>query len=217
MRKITLGAAVLVLGIALFALPVMAAERTIASFEKDTEGWEVPEWALEKTDNVAKNVSVSKDFAKDGKSALKMDCDFPGKIWTSAIVETMESFDLAPYSDISCDLYLPKEASEGLKAKIILTVGEEWKWTEMSRAIALVPGQWTTVTASLVPGSTGWQRTTVDDNFRKDIRKIAVRIESNKKPVYKGPIYIDNVKASGSAAAVATAAPAAAAPEAAGK
>jgi hypothetical protein len=205
MKKMALCAFALMLGIALCAAPSVAADRVIASFEKDAEGWEVPEWALEKTDHVAKSVSISNDFAKDGKSSLKMEVDFPGKVWTAAIVETMESFDFTPYSDISCDVYIPKEAPEGMKAKIILTVGEGWKWTEMSRAIALVPGQWVTITANLLPGSTNWQRTTVDDNFRKDVRKISIRVESNKKPVYKGPIYIDNVKVTGTATAAAPA------------
>jgi len=203
MRKIALCAFALMLGIALCAAPSMAADRVIASFEKDAEGWEVPEWALEKTDHVAKSVAPSADVAKDGKQSLKMDTEFPGKVWTAAIVETMESFDFTPYTDISADVYLPKEAPQGLKAKIIMTVGENWKWTEMSRAVSVVPGQWTTLTASLAPGSTNWQRTTVDDNFRKDIRKIAIRVESNKKPEYKGPIYIDNIKVFTSTAVVA--------------
>ncbi len=184
--------------VALFATAGTAAvEKVLYGFEKDTEGWEVPEWALEKQDHVAKSISTSKDFAKEGKSSLKVSSDFPGKIWSASLVETAEAFDLTPYGTITCDIYLPQEAPEGLKGKIILTVGENWKFTEMSRAISLMPGQWTTVSADLLPGSTSWQKTVVDENFRKDIRKIDVRIESNKKPVYNGPIYIDNIKVIG--------------------
>jgi hypothetical protein len=75
---------------------------------------------------------------------------------------------------------------------MILTVGEEWKFTEMSRTVALVPGKWTNITADLLPGSRSWKMTDVDDNFRRDVRKIHIRIESNKA-AYKGPIFIDNI------------------------
>ena len=173
---------------------VKAEEKVLFSFEKDTQGWEIPEWALEQEDHVAKSVEVSKDFAKDGTQSLKVMAAFPGETWTAAIVEDFEYFDWTPYKSISADLYIPKEAPVGLKAKIILTVGESWKFTEMARSVALVPGEWVTVTANLLTGSEDWKRTVVDDSFRKDVRKLAIRVESNKKPEYNGPIYIDNVR-----------------------
>jgi len=171
-----------------------AEEKVIFSFEKDAQGWEIPEWALEQEDYVGKSVEVSKDVSKEGKGSLKLSASFPGKVWTSALAEDFEYFDWTPYKAISTDIYLPKEAPVGLKAKIILTVGEGWKFTEMARSIALVPGEWVTITASLLPGSEDWKRTVVDDSFRKDVRKIAIRVESNKKPEYTGPIYIDNIR-----------------------
>jgi len=64
----------------------------------------------------------------------------------------------------------------------------------MARSVPLVPGQWTTVSANLSPGSEDWKKTTVDDAFRKDVRKVAIRVESNKKPVYTGPVYVDNIR-----------------------
>ena len=173
---------------------VKAEEKVLFSFEKDTQGWEIPEWALEQEDHVAKSIEVSKDFAKDGEQSLKVMAAFPGKTWTSALVEDFEYFDWTPYKAIAVDVYIPKEAPIGLKAKIILTVGENWKFTEMARSVALVPGEWVTVTANLLPSSEDWKKTVVDDNFRKDVRKIAVRVESNKKPEYNGPIYIDSIK-----------------------
>ncbi len=166
--------------------------KRLYGFEKDFEGWAIPEWALEAPDHVARNISVSSDYAKEGKSSLKVDADFPGNMWTAAVVEVMEYFDFGRYREIACDIYLPKEAPPGLRAKIILTVGEGWKFTEMARAAILVPGEWTTVRASILPGSEDWKATVVDDAFRRDVRKIVVRIESNKA-VYKGPIYIDNI------------------------
>ncbi len=171
-----------------------AEEKVLFSFEKDTQGWEIPEWAMEQEDHVGKTVAVSKDVAKEGKSSLKMMTVFPGKLWTAAIVEDFEYFDWTAYRTISADVYIPKEAPIGLKAKFVLTVGESWKFTEMARSVPLVPGEWVTISANLLAGSEEWKRTVVDDNFRKDVRKIAVRVESNKKPEYNGPIYIDNIR-----------------------
>ena len=171
-----------------------AEEKVAFGFEKDTQGWEIPEWAMEQEDYVGKTVAVSKDFAKEGKQSLKLMAVFPGKVWTAAIVEDFEYFDWTLYKSVSVDVYIPKDAPIGLKAKIILTVGEGWKFTEMARSVSLVPGEWATISANLLPGSEDWKRTVVDDNFRKDVRKLAVRIESNKKPEYNGPIYIDNIR-----------------------
>lgn len=171
-----------------------AEERVLFGFEKDAQGWEIPEWALEQEDHVAKSVAVSKDVAKEGKQSLKVMTAFPGKMWTAALVEDFEYFDWTPYKAISVDVYVPKEAPVGLKAKFVVTVGENWKWTEMARSVAIVPGEWVTITVSIIPGSEDWKKTVVDDEFRKDVRKVAVRIESNKKPEYSGPIYIDNLR-----------------------
>jgi len=180
--------------IGLFTVSARAEEKVLFSFEKDTQNWEVPEWVLEQQDYVAKSVSVSKDVAKDGASSLMLTADFPGKVWTAALVETSEYFDWTPYNEIACDLYLPKDAPTGLKAKIILTVGDDWKFTEMSRSIALVPGEWVTISANIRPGSEDWKKTVVDESFRQDVRKLAIRIECNRQPVYNGPIYIDNIR-----------------------
>lgn len=177
-----------------FSSIAQAEDKVIFSFEKDTQGWEIPEWALEQEDHVAKSVESSKDVTKDGMGSLKVMTAFPGKTWTAALVEDFEYFDWTPYKSISTDIYIPKDAPSGLKGKIILTVGEGWKFIEMARSVALVPGEWITITANLLPGSEDWKRTVVDEEFRKDVRKIAIRVESNKKPEYTGPIYVDNVR-----------------------
>lgn len=189
--------AFLVVAVALIvfaAVSAKAEDKVLFSFEKNAQGWEVPEWALEQQDHVARTVDVSKDAAKGGESALKVVTEFPGKIWSAALVEDAEYFDWTPYKEVACDIFLPKDSPKGLKAKIILTVGENWKFTEMARSIQLVPGEWVTISANLMPGSEDWKKTVVDDAFRQDVRKIAIRIESNKQPVYSGPIYIDNVR-----------------------
>ena len=63
----------------------------------------------------------------------------------------------------------------------------------MNRGISLVPGEWTTIHANVKEGSTDW-KFFPDENFRKDIKRLGVRVESDRKPVYTGPIYIDNVR-----------------------
>jgi hypothetical protein len=195
MRKVLV--AVLIAGVVLaVSTQAKAEEKVLFGFEKDAQGWEIPEWAMEQQDQVAKSVEVSKDFANEGLQSLKVNVAFPGKTWTSAIVEDFEYFDWTPYKTVAVDIYLPKEAQPGLKAKIILTVGENWAFTEMARAVPLEPGQWVTVSANLMPGSDDWKKTVVDDNFRKDVRKIVIRVECNKKPEYTGPIYIDNFRVS---------------------
>ena len=48
--------------------------------------------------------------------------------------------DLSQYRVIRADLYLPEDAPMGLKAKIILTVGDNWKFVEMSRTRSIGSG-----------------------------------------------------------------------------
>ncbi|HTY45942.1 MAG TPA: hypothetical protein VMD52_08140 [Patescibacteria group bacterium] len=173
-----------------------AAETVLFGFEKDVSGWEIPDWAMEKEDYVAKKIAVDSTYADEGKSSLKMDVKFPGGKWTAAYVEIQQYFDWSAYSAVSVDVYLPPTAPTGLKSKLILTVGESWLWVEMARSTPLEPGKWTTVTANLLSGSTDF-RATVDEAFRKDVRKLGVRIESNMKPAYEGQVFIDNLRLAG--------------------
>jgi len=181
--------------VGLFTVCASAEEKVLFNFAKDTQGWEIPEWALEQQDCASKSLVQSTDVSKTGNGSLKLMSDFPGKVWTAAIIENSDSFDLSAYQEIACDIYLPADAPSGLKGRMILTVGENWKFTEMVRAVPLIPGEWVTVSAKIAPGSEDWKKTTVDEGFRQDIRKMAIRAESNKQPVYSGPIYIDNIRA----------------------
>jgi hypothetical protein len=169
-------------------------ETVLFDFKNGLQGWEIPDWAYEKPDHVQQEINVSKAQAKVGDQSLEIMCEFPGGRWTGAIVEIMQYFDWSDYSQIACDIYLPADAPLGLRGKIILTVGDAWKWVEMSRSYALKPGQWVTLAADLKPGSIDWRRVQVDDAFRQDVRKIDIRVDSNNKPAYTGPIYIDNVR-----------------------
>ena len=178
------------------ALLVHAEEDTtvIFGFESGLQGFEIPDWAYEKPDHVQQEIDASADFASEGNQSLQIMADFPGGRWTGAIIEIMQYFDWADYSAIACDIYIPKDAPLGLKGKMIVTVGDSWKWVEMSKSTNLTPGEWVTVKADLRPGSIDWRRVQVDDAFRQDIRKLDIRVESNNKPAYTGPLYVDNVR-----------------------
>ena len=174
-----------------------AREIVLYSFEKDPQGWEMPDWALGKTDYIAKQIGISEFHASSGKYTLEVDAEFTGgPKWECAYVErVVDVTDWSPFQYLSVDVMLPKEAPQGLRVRIILTVGEGWKWTEMNRSFPLTPGEWTVVKADLGPDSLCWRRF-IDDSFRADVKKMGIRVESNGKIAYKGPIYIDNVKLS---------------------
>ncbi len=186
----------IMVGLLLAGTAAYAEEETVVlfGFEDGLQGWDIPDWAYEKPDHVQQSVQPSDKFASEGKGSLEMETDFPGGKWTGAIVEIMQYFDWSNYGKIEADVYLPAGAPEGLKASMVLTVGDEWKWVEMSRAFSLVPGQWVTISGDLKPGSIDWRRIQVDDSFRKDIRKVDIRVFSNNVPAYTGPVYIDNVR-----------------------
>ena len=190
MKKVLLA----LMAVVIIAAGAAAEEKVLYSYETGLEGWEIPDWAYESDDYVSENIEQSKDYASQGKQSLKVNQNFPGKRWTASIVEIMEYLDLTPYTYLSCDVMVPKDAPSGLRAKLIVTVGDNWTWVEMSKTIKLEPGVWTTISANLRPGSMDWKRTNPDDEWRADIRKVDIRIESNRKPEYNGPIYIDNVR-----------------------
>ena len=178
------------------ACAVSQAQETevLFGFESGLQGWEIPDWAYEKPDHVQQEIESSADASSEGDKSLLIMTDFPGGRWAGAIVEIMQYFDWSEYSKLACDIYLPEGAPMGLKAKMILTVGANWKWVEMSRSYSLEPGEWITVAADIAPGSIDWRRVEVDEGFRADIRKIDIRVTSNNKPAYTGPVYVDNIR-----------------------
>ncbi|NQT32483.1 MAG: hypothetical protein HQ594_02280 [Candidatus Omnitrophica bacterium] len=170
-------------------------ERVYYDFESDLNGWEVPLWALGKSDYIAEEeVVLSEENASEGKSSMKVMTNFVSGKWNAALVEIQQYLDLSRYRVISADLYIPPDAPVGLKAKIILTVGDSWKFVEMSRSVPLIPGKWVTISSNIEPGSYDWKRVIPDKNFAEDVRKVAIRIECNRKPDYSGPIYVDNIR-----------------------
>lgn len=168
----------------------------IFDYEGSLQDWAIPDWAKESPDYVGKVLSNSQETASHGKSSMQLLADFPGSKWTGGYVEVlMHVTDWSPFSSMAVDVYLPADAPKGLEARFILTVGEKWEWTEMNRAFPLEPGKWMTITANLKPGSLDW-KFFPDDKFRKDIRKVGIRVESNNKPTYSGPVYFDNLRLS---------------------
>lgn len=177
----------------LFSKGMPKNQYTLYDFENDDQGWEIPMWEKDKIDHVAEYAKPVEGVASKGRGSIEMYADFPGGSWSAALAEISQFLDLSKYDALSVDVYVPPYCPAGLKAKIILTVGEDWQFVEMARGIKLSPGKWTTVSASLASGSTDWRRVKVDENFRSDVRKIAVRVEAEKAK-YSGPIYIDNVR-----------------------
>jgi Carbohydrate binding module 27 len=173
---------------------LFAAEEIIFDFEDGLGGWDVPAWAYEKPDHVQREIGQSDAVAATGENSLEVITEYPGGSWAGAIVEVMQMFDWSDADAVAVDIFLPQDGPEGLKGKMILTVGETWKWVEMSRDFELIPGEWTTIKADLKPGSIDWRRVQVDESFRQDVRKMDVRVISNGSSQYSGPFYIDNVR-----------------------
>lgn len=170
-------------------------ELIIYDFEGSAQDWIIPEWETKSLDYVAKNVTASEDFSSHGKGSLQVLTAFPGAgKWTGAYVEIdVPVTDWSQFGSIAADVHVPYNAPAGLQARFILTVGENWQWTEMNRPAKLKPDQWVTVTANLKPGSMDWKFFPTE-SFRKDIRRIGIRVESDKGPVYTGPVFIDHIR-----------------------
>lgn len=171
-------------------------EIVLHNFENGPQGWAIPDWAIAKDDNAAQEVCVSEYYASEGTYSFELKVNFPGgSTWKGAYVECPVGVtDWTPFGWLSADIYLPPDAPRGLRAKVILTVGEKWEWTESNKSVRLTPGEWTVMRVNLLPESLDWRRF-VTDEFRSDVKKIGIRIESNGV-AYTGSVFIDNIKLS---------------------
>ena len=171
-----------------------AEEIVVYGFEGGLDGWVIPDWEKTSSDYVATQIAVSQEYAEEGQASLKLQADFPGGRWTGAYTEReVEVTDWGAFSQVAVSVYLPADAPAGLRGRIILTVGDQWRWTEMNQGVPLEPGRWTTIAANLKPGSMNW-KFFPDDLFRKDVRKLGLRIESDKQPAYRGPVFVDHIR-----------------------
>ena len=156
--------------------------------------WMIPDWAKDSEEDVGKVLSATEEVASHGTGSTQLLADFPGGKWTGAYIEVlMHVTDWTPFGTMAMDVYVPPNAPNGLQSRFILTIGDKWEWTEMNHPTNLEPGKWTTVMANLKPGSLDWKFFPTE-SFRKDIRKVGIRVESNKEPAYSGPIYFDNLR-----------------------
>ncbi|MFH1797739.1 MAG: hypothetical protein ABH844_00100 [Candidatus Omnitrophota bacterium] len=167
--------------------------RFLSGFEKTLEGWELPEWTLQKNSYSASSIARSTAFASKGNASVALSLNFPGTEWTRALIENEEYFNFKDFDVILVDIYLPKTAPHRLRGSFVFTTGDSWTFMEMARGRRLKPGQWTTIAANISAGSTDWKSAHIDEAFRQDIHKIALKIESVNVP-YSGSVYIDNIR-----------------------
>jgi hypothetical protein len=174
----------------------LPADQVLFDFEKDLQGWRIPDWAFEKKDNASLSVMPATDKVAQGKGSLKLAADFPPKMWSGAYVEIErqpgEFMDFTGFDTVQAGVYLAPDAPKKLKAELIMTVGDDWSWTEMRKAVDLIPGQWNVVSADIGDKSVTWKIPMTDD-VRSDVRKLGVRIQSNYI-TYKGMVHIDDVR-----------------------
>lgn len=177
-------------------------------FEKNSQGWEIPDWALEQPDCAGMYLEVAPDKASEQSSALKITCDFPGNAWTAAVIEYKHEIDLEGYKSISADVFLPEDAAGGpYTSRIILIAGDSWWWIEMKRPVYLAKGKWTKIEAKLDVNFANenffWLRQEGKESGIianiKNVKKIIIRVESEaqgglfNRSSYQGPVYIDNI------------------------
>jgi len=173
-------------------------EVSFFDFEKDLQGWGIPEWAFQRNEYVADNIALCREVSVKGDSSLKLMVEFSGHDWLAAITEVEGEFDLTRYRKLTCDIFIPETAPGGLEGRIILTSSRNWTWAEMSLPVYLRPGKWVTVSGILRTGNFYWRGSNdrvkkITDEFKSEIKKLGIRVESDSVR-YKGPIYIDNVK-----------------------
>ena len=209
MRKLLLFCGVYFCLMTLMAPASFGAEKILYSFEERTKGWVVPDWAREKSDYALRGASLSDMAASGGKSSLALNVDLPATTWGLSVVEVEGNFDWTGYKTLSCDIYLPGNAPSGITAKLAFTGGADSLWMVMAKPVRLVPGAWKTVSANITAKNMDWARIKIDKDGNitrmpaaaltaeniKDVKKIAVHIESDRKD-YEGNIYLDTVKIS---------------------
>ena len=174
-----------------------AQEKVMFNTHQQLSNWDIPKWSSNKNDHVPPIIAVDENSSNFGETSVKLDVKFSGDKWQAGIIETEGRFDLTLYKTISFDVYLPKNAPQGILARAIIVTGENFSWLEMDKAVNVSPGRRTTIKARIKRGNNKWvsKKGTVkiSDEIKADIRKIAIRIESNSAK-YEGPVYIDRIK-----------------------
>ena len=114
-------------------------EAVLYDFEQDDDGWGIPAWALNLRDHVAVSSEHSDKYSSLGNWSLRIDSRFPDKQWSASLVEIQHFLNLKNFDIIAADIYFPETSrSKTLRGKIILTQGNNWDFTEMSRLSSFV-------------------------------------------------------------------------------
>jgi hypothetical protein len=120
-------------------------------------------------------------MASEGASSLALIGSFSGTAWQEggAYFDFPEGVDWSGYSQLTADVYVP-EGADNFLAQVFLKTGDEWTWAN-TPDIALVAGQWNTITADL----------SALGNLAQ-VHEIGIKIGTSST-AFEGTFYIDNV------------------------
>ena len=85
-------------------------------FEYDSESWEIPDWAMDKSDYIATGLNHVTGLGSTGKGSLEIQTDFPGSFWSGAIIELAQYISFEGFEKISGSL----SAADGFIALVNL-------------------------------------------------------------------------------------------------
>ena len=98
MRKLFLH--ILIITVFLSVSASVYGEDIIFDFEGTTQEWKIPGWSFDQKDHVATDVEVSEEKASSGDSSLKIMCEFPGDVWSAALVDWERHIYLSTHKSI---------------------------------------------------------------------------------------------------------------------
>ncbi|HNX91853.1 MAG TPA: hypothetical protein PKY78_07370 [Candidatus Omnitrophota bacterium] len=175
-----------------------AQDKMVYNCSRYIHNWGIPEWSGEKADHINPVLSIDENFGdKQDSMSLKLNLSFSGEAWSAGIIEANGVFDLTLYRALTFSVYLPSDAPKGIEARAIIVSGDDFKWIEMGRSFVVEPGRKTVIKANLKNGCRDWrikgEQIVLTEALKQDIRKVAIRIESNVVK-YDGPIYLDDIQ-----------------------
>lgn len=172
---------------------------TLYTFNRDTEGWQMPDWPNGNRDPNGvlykpKQVGYPTATDENNKSALYVPVNLVSGKPSQAFVGTAPGTDWSLIDAISVDVYLPKDAPQGLDATLYF-MGNGWQWMLQKKDYILRPGEWTRIEAPLA----GFQTDDAWDKTEQEIKaaltnviEFGVRISNGKdgSSAYLGPVYL---------------------------
>ncbi len=159
------------------AAPAVLESSLLYSFEDDLGGWVMADyWPA------GRALEQSTGQATEGSASLMLSGEFSGTTWEEmgVYIDPPDGLDLSAYDALSLDVYAPAEAS-GFIAQVFMKTGDGWAWVNTADT-ALVPGEWTTITAEL---------SKMGDPAA--VKEIGVKIGTSTT-AFSGAFYVDNVQ-----------------------